>query len=149
MTAVGDFEFRPQRCIIALFRERLGYHYQYLGDWRDREGNRNIERGLLEPFLAHQRHSPVLIAKVLREFKRLPRSAAAGTSTRPTERPTACSATERGSSPGSRRKPPLSAWSTGKTRAPTTSPSPRRSRSQAVTPSGPNWCSTSTALPSA
>ena len=42
MTAVGDIEFRPQRRVIALFRERLGY--EYLGDWRDREGNRKIER---------------------------------------------------------------------------------------------------------
>ena len=68
MTAVGDFEFRLQRRVIALFRERLGY--EYLGDWRDREGNRNIECGLLEPFLVRQGHSPVLIAKVLREFEK-------------------------------------------------------------------------------
>ena len=68
MTAIGDLEFRPQRRVIALFRERLGY--EYLGDWRDREGSRNIERGFLEPFLARQGQSPVLIAKVLREFEK-------------------------------------------------------------------------------
>ena len=67
MTVVGDLKFRTQRRVIALFRERLGH--EYLGDWRDREGNRNIERDLLEPFLAHQGHSPILIAKVLREFE--------------------------------------------------------------------------------
>lgn len=42
MIAVGDLEFRLQRRVIAQFRERLGY--EYLGDWRDREGSRNIER---------------------------------------------------------------------------------------------------------
>ena len=103
MTTVGDLGFRPQRRVIALFRERLSY--EYLGDWRDQEGNRNIERGLLELFLARQGHSPVLIAKVLREFENAAALGGGRSLYEATERPTACSATERGSSPRSRRTP--------------------------------------------
>ena len=66
MTAVGELEIKAQRRVIALFRDRLGY--EYLGDWRDREDNRNIETRLLERFLARRGHAPVLIAKAIREF---------------------------------------------------------------------------------
>ena len=68
MTAVGDLESKTQRRVIALFRDRLGY--EYLGDWRDREGNRNIETQLLERFLTGQGHDSSLIAKAIREFER-------------------------------------------------------------------------------
>ena len=66
MAAVGDLEVKTQRRVIALLRDRLGY--EYLGDWRDRDDNRNIETRLLERFLLGQGHSPVLIAKAMREF---------------------------------------------------------------------------------
>ena len=68
MTRVGDLEVKTQRRVIALFRDRLGY--EYLGDWRDRDDNRNIETRLLERFLVGQGHSTVLIAKAIREFKK-------------------------------------------------------------------------------
>ncbi len=68
MTAVGDLEVKTQRRVIALFRDRLGY--EYLGDWRDRDDNRNIETRLLERFLVGQGHAPVLIAKAMREFEK-------------------------------------------------------------------------------
>ncbi len=38
-----------QNRIIALFRDELGY--RYLNDWRDRDGNSNIEEGLLTNYL--------------------------------------------------------------------------------------------------
>ena len=68
MAAVGDLEVKTQRRVIALFRDRLGY--EYLGDWRDRDDNRNIEIRLLERFLVGQGHAPVLIAKAMREFEK-------------------------------------------------------------------------------
>ncbi len=49
MPEVGERERRTQRRIVALFRDRLGY--DYLGDWTDRLGNRNIEEEYLCRFL--------------------------------------------------------------------------------------------------
>jgi type I restriction enzyme R subunit len=45
MSDVGKPERVTQRRVIELFREELGY--RYLGDWTDRDGNSNIEEGLL------------------------------------------------------------------------------------------------------
>ena len=47
---VGKPERTTQNRVITLFREELGY--RYLGDWTDREGNSNIEEGLLTNWLA-------------------------------------------------------------------------------------------------
>ena len=63
MTTVGDLEIKTQSRVIGLFRDHLGY--RYLGDWRDRDGNRNIERALLTRFLARQGHSQRLVGKAL------------------------------------------------------------------------------------
>ncbi len=68
MAAVGDLEVKTQQRVIAVFRDRLGYGY--LGDWRDRDDNRNIETRFLERFLVGQGHAPVLIAKAMREFEK-------------------------------------------------------------------------------
>src|SRR5437016_6927199 len=46
---VGQIEKRTQKRVVKLFREQLGYNY--LGDWTDRDGNRNIEEDLLQKFL--------------------------------------------------------------------------------------------------
>lgn len=46
---LGKPERHTQRRVIKLFRDELGY--QFLGDWSDREGNSNIEEGLLEKYL--------------------------------------------------------------------------------------------------
>jgi len=45
MTTVGQPERATQDRVIALFRDELAY--RYLGDWTDRDGNSNIEGGLL------------------------------------------------------------------------------------------------------
>lgn len=50
MSDVGKAERITQNRVVALFRDELGY--QYLGDWKDREGNSNIEEGLLSTYLA-------------------------------------------------------------------------------------------------
>jgi type I restriction enzyme R subunit len=46
---IGQSERATQNRVIALFRDQLGY--RYLGDWRDRQGNSNIEEGLLTEYL--------------------------------------------------------------------------------------------------
>ena len=49
MSAVGQPERATQNRVIALFRDEL--HCRYLGDWTDRDGNANIEEGLLSAWL--------------------------------------------------------------------------------------------------
>ena len=49
MTDIGKPERATQNRVTALFRDELGYCY--LGDWADREGNSNIEEGLLTAYL--------------------------------------------------------------------------------------------------
>ena len=63
MTPVGELERKTQRRVVALFRDGLGY--RYLGDWRDRDGNRNVEPQILTRFLRRGGHSPSLIEKAL------------------------------------------------------------------------------------
>ena len=49
LSTVGQPERATQNRVIALFRDELGY--RYLGDWTDRDGNSNIEEGLLTAWL--------------------------------------------------------------------------------------------------
>ena len=73
MTKVGALEIQTQRRVIRHFRDHLGY--TYLGDWHDRDDNRNIEPDHLIRFLKRQGHSPALIAKGL---EKLDKAAALG-----------------------------------------------------------------------
>ena len=57
-------EWATQQRVIGLFQNELGY--DYLGDWREREGNRNIEVELLSKWLRKQKVSDALIQRVLR-----------------------------------------------------------------------------------
>ena len=68
MSTVGQIEKRTQARVVKLFRETLGY--DYLGDWIDREGNRNIEPELLSAFLKKQGHDESLITKVLYQLEK-------------------------------------------------------------------------------
>src|SRR5688572_21240937 len=64
MTDVGQIERRTQQRIVRLFREQLGY--DYFGDWRHRENNRNIEEAQLRRFLRdRQRYDEPLIVRAL------------------------------------------------------------------------------------
>lgn len=49
MSFVGQIEKKTQQRIVKLFRKQLDY--EYLGDWKVREGNRNIEAGLFRAYL--------------------------------------------------------------------------------------------------
>jgi type I restriction enzyme R subunit len=60
---VGQIEKKTQQRVVKLFREQLGY--DYLGDWIDRENNRNVEPELLRAFLKRQSHDESLISRTL------------------------------------------------------------------------------------
>ncbi len=63
MNAVGLPERATQNRIIALFRDDL--KYRYLGDRTDRDGNSNIEEGLLTDQLKKNGYSPAQISKAI------------------------------------------------------------------------------------
>ena len=59
MTTLGQPERATQDRVVALFRDELGY--RYLGTRADRDGNSNIEEGLLSAWLAQSGYTPELI----------------------------------------------------------------------------------------
>ncbi len=69
MSTVGQMEKKTQARILALFRDQLGY--DYLGNWIDREGNRNIEEAWLRPFLKACGHDDTLINRALFELQKV------------------------------------------------------------------------------
>jgi len=62
MSSIGDREITTQQRVIAFFRDVLGY--RYLGDWKDREENRNIEEEILTDWLRRRGHSEKVIGRV-------------------------------------------------------------------------------------
>jgi len=66
MSTVGQRERLTQQQVLRLFRDELGY--RYLGDWKDRAGNRNIEEDLLSDWLGRQGHEERAIDRALREL---------------------------------------------------------------------------------
>ncbi len=63
MSTVGQREILTQKRVIAFFRDALGY--AYLGNWQDRDNNRNIETEVVIDWLEGQGHSRKIIDKVL------------------------------------------------------------------------------------
>jgi type I restriction enzyme R subunit len=61
--SIGQPERATQDRIIALFRDELSY--SYLGDWRDRDGNTNIEESSLTTYLTRAGYAPAQIARAL------------------------------------------------------------------------------------
>jgi len=68
MTTIGQIEKKTQARVVALFQERLCYHY--LGDKTDLD-NRNIEETLLRNWLAKQGVSDTLINRALHELNKV------------------------------------------------------------------------------
>ena len=68
MSVVGQREILSQQRVIAFFRGELDY--TYLGHWKDREGNSNLEVSELTKWLKRQRHSDKIIRKVLFELNK-------------------------------------------------------------------------------
>jgi len=67
MSTVGQIEKKAQQRVVKLFRETL--KYDYLGDWTEREGNRNIEEALLRKFLLEkQGYDETLITRALHDL---------------------------------------------------------------------------------
>jgi type I restriction enzyme, R subunit len=67
MCKVGQPERATQNRVIALFRDE--FHYRYLGDWTYRDGNSNIEEGLLTAYLSKTGYSPAQINKAIYELR--------------------------------------------------------------------------------
>lgn len=64
MSSVGQIEKKTRQRVVNLFRDTL--KYDYLGDWTDREGNRNIEEVFLRKFLREkQGYEDALITRAL------------------------------------------------------------------------------------
>jgi len=68
MSTVGQIEKETQQRVVNLFREAL--KYDYLGNWEERENNRNIELELLRAFLKKQGYDKVLITRALYDFEK-------------------------------------------------------------------------------
>ncbi|WP_019589393.1 MULTISPECIES: type I restriction endonuclease subunit R [unclassified Thioalkalivibrio] len=66
MSTVGQRERLTQQQVLRVFQDELSY--RYLGDWKDRAGNRNIEENLLRDWLARQGHEERVINRALREL---------------------------------------------------------------------------------
>lgn len=66
MSTVGQIEKRTQNRVVELFRDTLDY--RYLGNWIDREGNRNVEPSLLHAFLKNQGYDEALISRAIHIF---------------------------------------------------------------------------------
>ena len=66
MSLVGQRELLTQRRVIAFLRDALGY--AYLGLWKDREGNSNIEEDRLTVWLRRQGHDDKVINRALFEL---------------------------------------------------------------------------------
>lgn len=61
MSVVGQIEKKTQERVVKLFRDTLGY--DYLGNWTDRVGNRNIDADLLSAFLTKQGVDAALMSR--------------------------------------------------------------------------------------
>lgn len=83
MNAVGQPERATQNRVIALFCDELGF--RYLGDWTDRDGNSNIEEGLLTAYLTRCGYTAAQISKTIYEL-RTARTTTAGDSMATTRR---------------------------------------------------------------
>lgn len=68
MSGVGEPERTTQKRVVKLFESDLGY--DYLGDWKDRPDNANIEVELLTENLRQRGYDDNLINRALDRFKR-------------------------------------------------------------------------------
>jgi|GEM_PF-2658992 len=67
MTNVGQPKRATQNRVIALFQDELDYRYQ--GDWTHRDGNSNIEEGLLAEWLTWRGYSMAQISAALYKLR--------------------------------------------------------------------------------
>lgn len=67
MTEVGDIERATQDRVVQLFQDTLDY--EYLGNWEYREGNSNIEEGLVRSYLQSKGYNDSLITRTLEKLR--------------------------------------------------------------------------------
>jgi type I restriction enzyme, R subunit len=67
MTPIGKPERATQSRIIGLFHDEL--KYRYLGDWTDRDGNSNIEEGLLTAYLTKCGYTSPQISRAIHALR--------------------------------------------------------------------------------
>jgi type I restriction enzyme, R subunit len=63
VSTVGLPERTTQDRVVTLFRDELGY--RYLGDWRDRDDNSNVDDAVLSAWLTRRGHTPEQISAAL------------------------------------------------------------------------------------
>jgi len=63
MGYVGQREIRTQKAVLTFLQNALGY--RYLGNWKDRSGNSNIEHELLSEWLQRQGHDKKTISRTI------------------------------------------------------------------------------------
>lgn len=68
MSTVGQREIKTQQRVIRFCKDVLDY--EYLGHWKDRPDNSNVEGDLLADWLKRQGHSDKIITKVLQELNK-------------------------------------------------------------------------------
>src|SRR2546427_8387822 len=68
MSDVGQHEIRTQKSVVEFFKKVLDY--DYLGYWKDRDGNSAIEESYLTDWLKRQGHNDKIITKVLFELSK-------------------------------------------------------------------------------
>lgn len=66
MSQVGEKERETQKRIVKLFEEKLGY--KYLGNWKERKNNQNIEEEILRGYLKQEGYSQKLINRAVRDL---------------------------------------------------------------------------------
>lgn len=66
MSNVGQRERITQNRVVSFFQQALGY--DYLGDWQEREGNKNIEPDYLRKWLLSRDVDSVLVEKAIRRL---------------------------------------------------------------------------------
>jgi type I restriction enzyme R subunit len=69
MTTIGQIELKTQERVKKLFTGKLGYNF--LGDWSDRENNRNVEREELREYLWKCHQDPKLINRVIDHLEKV------------------------------------------------------------------------------
>jgi type I restriction enzyme R subunit len=68
VSTVGQREILSQQRVIAFFKDAL--NYAYLGHWKDRDGNANLEEAELTKWLKRQGHTDKIVGKVLFELNK-------------------------------------------------------------------------------
>ncbi|MCD6184958.1 MAG: HsdR family type I site-specific deoxyribonuclease, partial [Deltaproteobacteria bacterium] len=69
MSKIGQIERITQNRVVKLFQDKL--KYRYLGNWEEKEDNRNIDAGILSKYLSGYGYSQTLIKKALFVFSKV------------------------------------------------------------------------------